>query len=48
MERMGELFSGHWWMGWRQKLGQEPYNFHTDEEKIAAEKASANSHVERV
>ncbi|RMY99864.1 hypothetical protein D0862_06942 [Hortaea werneckii] len=47
MERMGELFSGHWWMGWKAKLGPEPSTAYTDEEKIAAGKA-ANSYVERV
>ncbi|KAM0721605.1 hypothetical protein Q7P37_002530 [Cladosporium fusiforme] len=50
MERMGELFSGHWWMGWNAKLpAQPPASFVDDEEKrTSEEKVSADSRVERV
>jgi hypothetical protein len=50
MERMGELFQGHWWMGWRAKLGPQPIDGEhaSKEESIIDEKAVPDSRVERV
>lgn len=47
MERMGELFSGHWWMGWRAKLGPAPLDGFL-EEKFGDEKEAPDARVERV
>jgi hypothetical protein len=50
MERMGELFQGHWWMGWRAKLGPQRIDAEDalKEGSIIDEKAVPDSRVERV
>lgn len=45
MERMGELFTGHWWMGWRAKLGDA--EFIGGGERITGEEKVAEARVER-
>lgn len=45
MERMGELFTGHWWMGWRAKLGDA--EFIGGDERITGEEKVAEARVER-
>ncbi|KAL1584847.1 hypothetical protein WHR41_06604 [Cladosporium halotolerans] len=48
MERMGELFSGHWWMGWRAKLGSESLEELVREGKVSEENVTTDTRVERV
>lgn len=49
MERMGELFQGHWWMGWRAKLGPQRIEDEDGKEgSIRDEKEAADARVERV
>jgi hypothetical protein len=51
MERMGELFQGHWWMGWRAKLGPQSIDSEEaskDGRSSVDEKAVPDSRVERV
>ena len=45
MERMGELFDGHWWMGWKAKLGDA--RFYADDERVTGEEKVAEARVER-
>lgn len=47
MDRMGELFSGPWYMGWRAKLGPEPPRKYVDEDKLENEKSNSSFYVER-
>lgn len=44
MERMGELFSGHWWMGWRAKLGDAHY--FAEDERVTGEEKVVEARVE--
>jgi hypothetical protein len=49
MERMGELFQGHWWMGWKAKL--EPQRLEEDSmrgRRVDGDKSISDSRVERV
>lgn len=49
MERMGELFQGHWWMGCKAKLG--PQRIEDDsakKDRVSDEKAALDARVERV
>ena len=49
MERMGELFQGHWWMGWKAKL--EPQRLDGDSmsgRRVDGDKLISDSRVERV
>ena len=51
MERMGELFQGHWWMGWRAKLGPQQINGENASKEgrgSVGEKPVPDSRVERV
>jgi hypothetical protein len=49
MERMGELFQGHWWMGWKAKLGaQQIGEDDTKDGRVIDEKAVRDTRVERV
>jgi hypothetical protein len=49
MERMGELFQGHWWTGWKAKLGPQRIEDDSAKEGRASdEKAVPDSRVERV
>jgi len=51
MERMGELFQGHWWMGWRAKLGPQPIDREGASKEGRSsidEKPVPDSRVERV
>jgi hypothetical protein len=46
---MGELFQGHWWMGWKAKL--EPQRLEEDSmsgKRVDGDKMMSDSRVERV
>ena len=49
MERMGELFQGHWWMGFRAKLGPRRIEDESAKEgSVHDEKQGPDARVERV
>ncbi|KAF2174230.1 hypothetical protein M409DRAFT_62327 [Zasmidium cellare ATCC 36951] len=48
LERMGELFSGHWWMGWKAKLGPEYSEERNRDQEASEEKVISEMRVEHV
>ena len=48
LERMGELFSGHWWMGWKAKLGPEYGEELSKKQDASEEKVISEMRVEHV
>lgn len=48
LERMGELFSGHWWMGWKAKLGPEEHEDLNKQHGVRGEKVVSEMRVEHM
>lgn len=48
LERMGELFSGHWWMGWKAKLGPAEHEDLGKQHGISGEKVVSEMRVDHV
>ena len=48
MDRMGELFSGPWWMGWKAKIGPEPIEeYGLEDDDVGEQKSFSSYYVER-